>query len=268
MGHLLRRTNRALVVPKQHEEDFGCFVTAHIAPHKALATYHRNYVFPLYFYPDASKHDLFSHTEEAGERKPNLNPELVTALTHAYEREPTPEQIFHYAYAVLYSPSYRELYNEFLKTDFPRIPFTADGDRFRDMAALGERLTPLHLLKSPELDPPLARFHGEGNARVGKNQKAGFRYDPDEERVWINDAQFFEPVVPELWEYRIGGYQVLEKWLKDRRERQLSLDEIRTYCRIVTAIVKTIELQEQIDELYAGVEEAVVEVRVSEGREA
>lgn len=135
------------------------------------------------------------------------------------------------------------------------------------MAAFGERLAVLHLLKSPELDPPLARFHGEGNARVAKNRKAGFRYDPDEERVWINDAQFFEPIAPELWEYRIGGYQVLEKWLKDRRERQLSLDEIRTYCLIVTAIAKTVEVQEQIDELYAGVEEAVVEIGFSEGGE-
>jgi predicted helicase len=242
-------------------------VADRLITHHSVSIKEVNYLFPLYLYPDTSKQDLFSHTDEVGERKPNLNLELVSALTHAYKREPTAEQILHYVYGVLYSPSYRELYNDFLKTDFPRIPFTADGVRFRDMAALGEQLTALHLLKSPELDPPLARFNGEGDARVAKNKSAGFRYDPDEERVWINDAQFFEPVAPELWEYRIGGYQVLEKWLKDRRDRQLSLDEIRTYCRIVTAIAKTIELQEQIDELYAGVEEAVVEIGYSDGGE-
>ena len=124
------------------------------------------------------------------------------------------------------------------------------------MAELGKRLVALHLLRSPELDQPLARFEGQGNNRVGRGKRDGFRYEKEIERVYINTTQYFAPVPLEVWEYTIGGYQVCAKWLKDRRGRQLTLDEIQTYCRIVTALARTIEVQEEIDGLYALVEEA------------
>ena len=90
------------------------------------------------------------------------------------------------------------------------------------------------------------------------------RSDAREESFSINKTQYFEPVPQGVWEYQIGGYQVLEKWLKDRKERELSLDEIKTYCRVVTALQRTIEIQEEIDVLYPKVEEQVIEIDLSE----
>ncbi len=257
MGHMMRE-NVGLITPRQHKDEFGAYVTKHIGTHKTVAVYDINYYFPLYLYPDTSKKDLFSDLEP-DERKPNLNSEIVAALTAAYGEEPTPEDIFHYIYAVLYADTYREKYAEFLKIDFPRIPFTADLELFQALAALGKRLVGLHLLRSEELDPPAARFQGQGDSRVARTKSQGFRYEPEKERVYVNKTQYFEPVPLELWEYQIGGYQVLAKWLKDRRERQLNLEEIKTYCRVVTAIQRTIALQEEIDALYPEAESQIVE---------
>jgi len=239
---------------------YHCLVTDCLAVDVAISAASReaNQVFPLYLYPDTSKKDLFSELEP-DERKPNLNPKVVAALTAAYGEEPAPEDIFHYIYAVLYADTYREKYAEFLKIDFPRIPFTASFELFQTLAALGQRLVNLHLLRSEELDLPAARFQGQGDNRVARTQSQGFRYDPEKERVYVNKTQYFEPVPLELWEYQIGGYQVLAKWLKDRRERQLTLEEIKTYCRVVTALQRTIALQEEIDALYPEAESQIVE---------
>jgi len=262
MQHMMQEnvgliTNRQIAIPSiQHTWVTELPVDLHI-----LETAHASaYAFPLYLYPDAAKKDLFSDLEP-DERKPNLNPNVVAALTAAYGEEPAPEDIFHYIYAVLYADTYREKYAEFLKIDFPRIPFTADFELFQTLAALGKRLTSLHLLRSEELDPPAARFQGQGDSRVARTQSQGFRYEPEEERVYVNKTQYFEPVPLELWEYQIGGYQVLAKWLKDRREQPLNLGEIKTYCRVATAIHRTITLQEEIDALYPEAESRIVENR-------
>lgn len=180
--------------------------------------------------------------------------EQISAALGKNRQSFTPEDLFHYIYAVLYAPSYREQYAEFLRIDFPRLPFPADFTLFLEMAALGRRLAQLHLLRSAELDPPLARFEGQGDNRVAKSEREGFGYDAQRQRLHINSTQFFEPVPPEVWEYPIGGYTVCQKWLKDRRGRQLSLDEIRTYCSIITALGRTIQIQASIDELYPAIE--------------
>jgi predicted helicase len=109
-----------------------------------------------------------------------------------------------YIYAVLYSPTYRRVYAEALRSDFPRIPFVADGEVFRRMAELGRRLIDLHLLRSKDLDPPRVRFEGEGDGQIQV-----VRYEPSSQRVYISRSQYFEPVPLEVWEYQIGGYQVL-----------------------------------------------------------
>ncbi|MDY6839750.1 MAG: type ISP restriction/modification enzyme [Thermodesulfobacteriota bacterium] len=215
-------------------------------------------ILPLYLYPDTSQEGLFASVKAGEHRKPNLNAKLLGTLKAEYGDVPNPEKIFHYIYAVLYADTYRKKYAEFLKTDFPRIPFSADFALFQSLAALGERIVGLHLLRSEELDPPAARFQGKGDNRVAGTKGKGFRYEPKEERVYINKTQYFEPVPRELWEYQIGGYQVLSKWLKDRKDRVLSLDEIKTYCRIVTAIQKTIEIQKEIDALYPDVEKKII----------
>ena len=259
MRHMLAGKNLALVCPKQHKDEFGILASDSIGAHKSVAAYDINYYFPLYLYPATNKQDLFAHYE-ASERKPNLSPAVVRALAAAYGKEPTPEDIFHYIYAVLYAPAYRAKYAEFLRMDFPRIPFTADLEIFGELAALGEKLVGLHLLKSPDLDPPACRFEGEGDGRVGKDRKTGLRYDAAAERVYVNAAQYFAPVPEGVWAYQVGGYKVCEKWLKDRKERRLDLDDIRAYCRIVTALAHTIETQKQIDALYPDAERNTVAV--------
>ncbi len=252
-GHVVGAGGWNLVYCSRRIEDFNLFYRG------------GNVNFPLYVYPVADSGDLFAH-HETSERKSNLNPGLVAALAEAHGGAPSPEAIFHYIYAVLYAPAYREKYAEFLRIDFPRVPFAADGALFSELAALGERLAALHLLKSPELDPPTCRFEGEGDSVVARTKAKGFGYDPDEQRMYVNRTQAFGPVPPDVYGYRIGGYQVCEKWLKDRKDRRLELDDIRTYCRMVTALGRTLEIQQEIDTLYPGIEEHFVAV-LAEGAE-
>lgn len=238
-----------------------CFVANRIIESCIISnkTSEIGYLAPLYLYPDPNRIDLFSQLEPQI-RQPNLKPELVTSLADAYGKQHAPEEIFHYVYAVLYAPAYREKYAEFLRMDFPRVPFTADAGLFEKYAALGARLTALHLLNSPELDTPACRFNGQGDNRVGRGKQDGLRFDSVEQRVYINAAQYFAPIPTQVWAYQIGGYQVCEKWLKDRRDRRLELADIQTYCRIVTALGETIEIQKEIDQLYPQVEEAIIQI--------
>lgn len=231
------------------------------------------FLFPLYLYPGTGRKDLFSH-KKVEKKEANLNPELVKTLSEVYKKEPTPEEIFYYIYAVLYSNIYRTRYAEFLKIDFPRIPFTKDYKVFCKMAEYGKRLVDLHLLKSGELDPPIAKFQGKGEDKVEKvNYEpagAGFVVSSAERsynlpRVYINKEQYFEGVKQEVWKYQIGGYQACDKWLKDRKGRRLSLDDIKHYCSVVTSIQKTIEIQRAIDYVYPEVEKETIEI-TSEGK--
>ena len=253
MSHMLAGDNMALMTPKRVEH-IGTwqhvFVADAISEHVAVSLKTIDYHFPLYIYPFGS--------DQTSARQPNLNPKLVAALTAAHGRGPAPEDVFHYVYAILYAPTYRVRYAEFLRTDFPRVPFTKDRDVFARIAGLGARLTALHLLHSPELDTPTCRFEGDGDAVVARTRSQGFRYDPDAQRVYVNKTQYFGPVPPEVHAYRIGGYQVCDKWLKDRRDRRLGLDDVRTYCRTVTAIGMTLGIQKEIDGLYSGIEKDVV----------
>jgi predicted helicase len=209
----------------------------------SIKTKEAGYAFPLYIYHSKEGKGLF-HAE--GEpRAPNIKPDIFKALSKTYRKEISPEGVFYYIYAILYSPTYRKRYEEFLKIDFPRVPFTKDYELFKRMAEYGNRLIDLHLFKSSDLDLPIAKFQGKGNDRVEK-----VRYDNKAGLLYINEAQYFEGISNDVWGYQIGGYQVCDKWLKDRKGRVLSLDEIQTYCRIVTAIQKTIEIQKAIDEVY------------------
>ena len=188
-------------------------------------------------------------------KEANLNPELVKTLLEVYKKESSPEEIFYYIYAVLYSNTYRTKYAEFLKIDFPRVPFTKGYKVFSKMSEYGKRLVGLHLLKSSDLDPPVAKFQGKGEDKVAK-----IRYE--KERVYINNDQYFEGIKQEVWKYQIGGYEVCYKWLKDRKGRKLSLDDIKHYCRIATALQKTIEIQQVIDNIYPEVEKETVEFEI------
>ena len=262
MSNMLAGNNLALMMPKQHKNEFGALTTNYISAHKSVAAYDTNYHFPLYIYPTVKDFNLFSD-QESSEVKPNLNPKLIEVLTKAHSQDPSAEAIFHYVYAILYAPAYRRKYAEFLRTDFPRIPFTVDRILFERLANIGARLANLHLLSSPELDPPISRFEGEGDSMIETSKSKGFRYDADEQRIYINRTQYFDTISSAVYEYRIGGYQVCEKWLKDRKERRLELDDIRTYCRMVTAVARTLEIQQSIDDLYIDVEDNCVTFETS-----
>ncbi|MDP8205016.1 MAG: type ISP restriction/modification enzyme, partial [Candidatus Tenebribacter mawsonii] len=166
---------------------------------------------------------------------------------------PTPEEILYYIYAVFYSNIYRERYAEFLKIDFPRVPFTSNYQLFQQMAELGEKVANLHLLKSSELDTPISRYQGSGE----DNKIDKPIYNETEKRVYINSEKYFDNVEPEVWNYQIGGYQVLHKYIKDRKGR--NMDDPRHYCRVVSALSKTIEYQKKIDKIYEDVEKGIVE---------
>ena len=246
-GHVVGAGEWNLIYCSQRIEDFNLFYRG------------GNVNFPLYLYPTADRDDLFAR-HEASECQPNLNPKLVAALTESHGLAPSPEEIFHYIYAILHAPTYREKYAEFLRTDFPHIPFTTACELFAKLAALGKRLADLHLLVSPELDPPICRFEGQGDAVVARTKAQGFRYDAEEHRMYINKTQYFGPVPSEIYEYQIGGYQVCDKWLKDRRERRFELDDIRTYCRMVTAIGITLVIQQELDMMYDDAENSLIPV--------
>jgi predicted helicase len=241
--------NLGLIINRQIRMDRmqHFLVTNFPADFHILETANANaYLCPLYLYSD--EQDMFSH-EEAQEKKSNLNPKLVKSLTAAYGTELSPEEIFYYIYGVLYSNIYRNKYAEFLKIDFPRVPFTKDYELFSRIGKYGSELVKLHLMKSAELNNPIVKFQGGGDNQIEKP-----RYSEKDKRVYINNDQYFEGIEKEVWQYQIGGYQVLDKWLKDRKGRKLSLDDIKHYCEIATALKKTMEIQEEIDNLYLDVE--------------
>jgi type I restriction-modification system DNA methylase subunit len=258
MYHMMQE-NLGLIVPRQVVRNFRhSLCVSNIINFNALDTAGRfgsGCLFPLYLYPDTEKKDLFSHKKEAEKRKPNINHEFLTALYGVYKKEPTPEEIFYYIYAVLYSNTYRKKYAEFLKIDFPRVPFPKNYKLFYKMGEYGEKLVDLHLLKSKEIDQPIAKFQGKGDNKVEK-----VKYEQG--KVYINNDQYFESISPEVWQYQIGGYQVCDKWLKDRKGRVLSLDDIRHYCKVVTSIGKTIEFQKTIDEIFSEVEKETIDFKL------
>jgi len=217
-----------------------------------------NYMFPLWLSPDEDAFDLVS------QRHPNLGPSFLRSLAvkldvrqtavHGLPAGLTPEDIFHYAYSVFHSPGYRSRYAEFLKIDFPRLPLTGNLALFRALAHLGGELVALHLMESPKLDHPITTYTGPKNPEVGR---VGWSNDT----VWLDAAATkkgqpatpgtigFRGVPEAVWNFHIGGYQVCEKWLKDRKGRTLSKDDIAHYQKIVVALNETIRLMKKIDKV-------------------
>ncbi|MDR0569371.1 MAG: DNA methyltransferase, partial [Spirochaetaceae bacterium] len=150
-----------------------------------------------------------------------------------------PLDLLDYIYAVLYSPAYRKKYAEFLKIDFPRVPYPAGAEQFRDLADFGGALRRAHLLEGVEPAEGIADF-----PVPGANEVETLSYK--DEKVYINKEQYFENIPPDVYEYYIGGYQPAQKWLKDRRGFPLAFDGIQHYRRIVTALKTTLELQARL----------------------
>jgi len=195
---------------------------------------------------------MFEPDESYFAVRPNISGIVFEELKKKFKKEPTPEEIFYYVYAILYSKTYRTKYAEFLKNDFPYIPFTKNYKLFHTLAKLGNQLAGFHLLKAKELEKTAQIFSIKGNNEIEK-------LEYEDGKVWINKTQYFNNIKEEIWQYQIGGYQVCEKWLKDRKGRTLTFEEIQTYSKIVTALSKTIELQTEIDKLYESVEKTLLE---------
>jgi predicted helicase len=207
-------------------------------------------IFPLYLYPDTNGQQTI---EQSNERKPNLNPEIVNqiaeqlGLTFTNEKEATentfaPIDILDYIYAVLHSPTYREKFKEFLKIDFPRVPYPKDQDTFWQLVKLGGEIRQIHLLESPKVEQYITQYPIDGNNEVGKPKyKDG--------KVYINDKQYFDNVPQVAWEFYIGGYQPAQKWLKDRKDRKLEFDDILHYQKIIVALTETDRLMREIDKI-------------------
>jgi predicted helicase len=272
------RYNRGLVTARSNKSQSPdhFLATKHMTETKAGESTTQSCIMPLYLYPAPSRSGQQSKLDgtdaspwPAGKdgRRPNLSPEFVAEMEAKLELRFAPEQpeagspelfgpedIFSYIYAICYSPTYRTRYAEFLKIDFPRVPLTSDKKQFWKLAALGRELVALHLLESPKVNDFVTKYPKKGSDTV-----AQVRYvEPDSEavnrkpsavsgRVFINDEQYFEGVKPEWFEFHIGGYQVLQKWLKDRKGRKLSNDDITHYQRVVVAIKETIRLMSEID---------------------
>lgn len=199
-------------------------------------------IFPLWLYPREAT-DLLDIAPR--EKTANFSPEFVTALTQVIGHTPIPEDTLAYIYAVLYSPGYRSRYADFLKRDFPRIPLTCNRALFARLIEIGNELIALHTMATP-----LPRITGYNVP--GSNEVIKVRYAPPTSdssgRVYINDAQFFDGVPQVVWDTHVGGYRVADKWLKDRKGRQLNYDDLTHYQSIISALARTLELQALIDQ--------------------
>ncbi len=279
MGNLLKENIALLSCRQQSTFDFQhVFVSKSIVDMctVSLQTKETTYVFPLYLYPDTTTDGLFAQQQ----RQPNLNMDIVQQIAKglglafvpereggsgvcfanqhegmqdAYKQSFAPIDLLDYIYAVLHSPSYRERYKEFLKIDFPRVPYPPSAGKFWQLVRLGGELRQLHLLESPKVEQYLTQYPVDGDNRVTKP-----RFEPTDRvtsshpvsivgRVYINDTQYFDLVPEVAWSFYIGGYQPAQKWLKDRKERVLGFEDILHYQKIIVALAETGRVMREID---------------------
>ncbi|MBB5035573.1 hypothetical protein HNQ65_005186 [Prosthecobacter vanneervenii] len=235
------------------------FVAGTVVDKDSVSPFDNVTFFPLYTYPDPRTSQQTFNLQ--GEQRTNFSPTFLHSLSaklglpprrpHNLPANLTPEDIFHYIYAVFYSPGYRSRYAEFLKIDFPRLPLTGNLVLMRELARLGSTLVALHSLESPMIDNFLTEFIG--NSREVTN------VEYSDNTVWINAAgarggtiggpSGFHGVSEPVWNFNIGGYQICDKWLKYRKGRTLTKSDIVHYQRIVVALSETIRLMQEIDEV-------------------
>ena len=283
LGHMMHH-NLALIANRQTKEDVGVFIGDVLTERKIAAVYDASTTFPLYRYPESNGGQLDAFALEP--RTPNLDPQLYAEICAAAAIDPTDQarpdddfraatgdarpsevKVFDYIYGVLHSPAYRETYAEFLKIDFPRIPYPKSPDVFRHVSEKGEALRRLHLMEAAAIGETPYRYDGpdDGDDVVAsgfpKWERSG---TPDQVRgdegvsttldtngalgrVFINADQYFEDVPETAWNFHIGGYQPAQKWLKDRRGRALSFEDIVHYQKIVKILIETDRIMKEIE---------------------
>jgi len=230
MRHLLNE-NLCLTSTKNIEQGFfrHTFISKNLVQLHTVALKETDYVFPLYLY------------SEDGSKITNLKKEIVATIEKIVGKV-TPEDIFDYIYAVLHSPSYRETYKEFLKIDFPRVPYPKDQKTFKALVVLGAELRSLHLLESPKVNQFITTYPVAGSDIV---EKVLYK----NRQVFINQDQYFGNVPESAWNFYIGGYQPAQKWLKDRKGRTLINADIEHYQKIIVALTETERIMQEIDRI-------------------
>jgi hypothetical protein len=247
--HVAAKENTCLVVSRQALDGVFKHVLITKAPAEGnfLQSAKGGNSFPLWLYPSDQPADLLEAAQT--ERRPNFSDAFVAALKAAQGRAISPEDTLAYLYAVLHTPGYRQRYADFLRRDFPRVPLTSNKELFAALVKLGHELIGLHTLQAPP-----ARISGFPVAGSGEVVKPRFAIAAGQSagRVWINDAQYFDGVPQAVWDLHIGGYRVAEKWLKDRRGRLLTYDDITHYQNVVAALARTLAIQAELDAAVAG----------------
>jgi type I restriction-modification system DNA methylase subunit len=235
MHHMLAGENIGLITPKIKKEEVGGIVTDAICGHKTYDAYDSNSLFPLYLYP--TEQDLDKT------RRVNFDDKLWRKLKKSakHPEHGTPEEVktFDYIYGVLHCPAYRETYAEFLKIDFPRIPWPTTPDEFWTVAEAGGQLRKLHLMDPAAIGDAPYPFTGEGDNVVDKARFEGGK-------VWVNKTQHFDNAPEGSWDFYIGGYQPAQKWLKDRKGRALSFEDVKHYQRILKILSETDRIMQTI----------------------
>lgn len=252
MKHL-RKDNMSLCLIKVNSSVDGIFkvlVTSGITDKTLLSSKDNTNVFPLYIYKEnmGKEECIVNFNTEIYERiAKGLNyyacaeSNVLIDPTSDYNGVLYPQDLFDYIYAVLHSPSYRERYKEFLKIDFPRIPYPTDWEKFRDLAEQGEELRQLHLMEE------LPSKTGVTFPVAGSLQVDCYRWQDN--RVYINAEQYFDGVPESAWNFYIGGYQPAQKWLKDRKGMTLSFEDVKHYGRIIYVLQQTERIMQEIDEI-------------------
>lgn len=235
MQHFHKGENIGLITARSNKSGRPdhFFVSKYMSEAKTGENSTQSIIIPLYKY-EATMEKLETKT-------PNLDPKMYAQIQNVVPKV-TPESLFDYIYAVLHSPSYRTRYAEFLKSDFPRIPYPSDDKTFHTLAEKGAVLRGLHLMESDGLNDLITTYPESGENEVIKP-----RYENG--KVWINEMQYFGGVPSIAWEFYIGGYQPAQKWLKDRKGRTLSVDDIMHYQRIIVALTNTDRIMKEIDEI-------------------
>ncbi|MBT6687177.1 MAG: N-6 DNA methylase, partial [Bacteroidetes bacterium] len=265
MKHMVSNKNLALLLSRQNKSGTvdSYFITTGCSEMKSAERTIQSYHFPLYLYPEQNGQQTLEPTNE---RVPNFDLRIVTQiadkldLTFSNEKESTentyaPIDLLDYIYAVLYSPTYREKYKEFLKIDFPRVPYPKNKDTFWQLVKLGGEIRQIHLLESPKVEEYITGYPIDGdNTLTTKIGKKDWEITDTKGacplgRIWINAEQYFENIPLTAWEFYIGGYQPAQKWLKDRKGRTLNFDDILHYQKIIVALSETDRLMKEIDRI-------------------
>lgn len=235
MAHL-KKNNIALALIKVNSSSdglFKVFVTNGLTDKTLLSSKDNVNVFPLYLY------------ENENEKHPNVKQEVLSKINTLVGRETSPEEILDYIYGVLYSADYREKYKEFLKVDFPRVPYPSCAEQFQMIAEKGNELIIFHLMKDADHWPISVTFPENGDNIIEE-----LTWSPEEGgRVKINKTQYLGNVSAIAWNAYIGGYQPAQKWLKDRKGRTLGFQDILHYGRILYALEQTDRIMKEIDEI-------------------